>query len=287
MEQLPLVEEIREARRLSEEAHQAQLHIARVDAGLQSIAIVAQQHASHPRIQPPCPAAELVVEIADVWPQFNSLADAGPRPDDSYTTQLAKRRSQLKLCQQMLSPLTHDAQRRAQVLAELQHRQRHELEAPKWAEEVARLGKMGQERDKLVRDLTPLKQRIALTNPAAEMLSAFVARLDGEIEAQDKPDDNGRQAWRAASMAKSIISTLATLLVRLQLEIAIPEPPTLPEKPDPSANQQLWQEVIRTRRELADLHQIVGKEAKALIRQADECTRRFEELTNLLKERMG
>ncbi|MBT3218695.1 MAG: hypothetical protein HN348_06355 [Proteobacteria bacterium] len=287
MEQLPLVEEIREARRLSEEAHQAQLHIARIDAGLQSIAIVAQQHASHPTIQPPCPAGELVAELADFWPQFKSLADAGPRPSHVYHLQLTKRRSQLELCRQVLAPLTHDAQQRAQVLAELQHRQRHELEDPKWAKAVAELGKMGQERDKLVKKLTPLQQRIALTSPAAEMLSAFIDRLDGELETKNGPDERGRQSWRAVSMAKSMLATLDSLLGQLQLEIALPKVPTIPAIPDPVVNEQLWQEVIRTRRELADLNQIVGQEARTLILQADECTQRFEEITEWLKEQMG
>lgn len=286
---LPLVDEIREARRLAEEAHQAAMQLHRIESALTSIDVMEQQVRLRPTLEAPIPAQETVNELAERWPQLSDLASHGGRAGEPLLHQLAARRAQLELALQVLRPLAQEAHERAQRLHALQHEQRHLLEDARYTDDVVELSDLGLERDRLALELTPLNSRLTLIEPACGMLDSFVDRLSRQAIQGDEGDPHGIYAWRAVHLARTFVESFHTVLQHLELEIPVPEPPEIPLAPnaDEEAIAGCWAEVERVRQVLTELRGILTREGEALRRERDTRQLRHEELTRLILERMG
>lgn len=286
---LPLVDEIREARRAAEESHLAAMHLHRVQAALTSIDVTEKQLHLRADLAARVPGDDVVDLLSEHWPQLADLASHGGRPADPLLHQLAARRGQLELALQVLRPLAADADGRARDLHALQHRQRHLLEDARYADDVVELGDLGLERDRLAVEMTPIDSRLAMVQPALGMLDIFVDKLSPEATRGDRPDPNGLLAWRAVHLAHSFVDSFQSVLAHLQLDVPVPEPPDLPSAPDPDpvAQERIWAEVERVRAVLAELRAILAQEGETLGRARDTRKQRHEELTRLILERMG
>lgn len=286
---LPLVDEIREARRLAEEAHLATMHLHRIDHALTSVDVMERQVRLRPTLEGRIPGDDVLEVLVDSWPQLSDLASHAPRPGEPVPQQLVTRRAQLELARQVLRPLAAEAQARGAELHQMQHDQRHSLEDPRYAADVAELAEIGAERDRLALEMTPLNNRLALVEPAQGLLDTFVARLDRSQLQGDREDPQGHLAWRAVHLARSFVESFHDVLERLHLEVPIPEAPEVPAHPsaDAALCAAAWAEVERARAQLEELQTILGEEGANLRRTRDAQQQRHEELTQRILERMG
>lgn len=286
---LPLVDEIREARRSAEEAHLAAMHVHRVQAGLISIGVMEQQLQVRPDLPAKMPADEVIELLSESWPQLADLGSHTGRPSDSLLHQLSVRRSQLELAIQVLRPLAAASDARSRELHALQHEQRHLLEDGRFADQIVRLGELGTERDRLAVEMTPFDSRLAMVEPALGMLASFVDRLSRDETQGTREDPHGHLAWRAMHLARSFVESFHAVLDHLHLEVQVPELPEIPPAPsaDPAEQQRSWAEVERVRAVLAELRAILGSQGAALRLERDARKQRHETLTRSILERMG
>lgn len=284
---LPLVDEIREARRLAEESHLASMHVLRIESALTSIGVTEQQVRLRPDLPARVPGDEVIELLAEHWAQLSDLGSSAIRTTEPVLHQFAVRRAQLDLARQVLRPIANEGTDRGRRLHELQHAQRHALEDAEWSDDVAELSDYGLERDRLAVEMTPLDARLAMVDPARAMLDTFVATL--RVERDQPSDPAGHRAWRAAHLARTFVDSFQNVLRHLQLEVSVPDPPPVPAAPsaDPAAQSLLWADVDQVRRLLGELGGILAREGQALRAERDAKKLRHEALTRIIVERMG
>jgi len=283
--ELPLVEEIREARRLAEEAQDATVHYQQVQTVIASLGVLQRQAASLPSTDVTIPGGELVEAMSERWSALADLPTIGPRPTQELLEQLRMRRQQMESASQLLQPIVEDAERRSGALHQLQHQQGHLLEDPKYSEQVAELQRLANDRAEARSRLDPLHHRLKGVEPAYKVVSSFAERLDDMI--REEMALPGAAAWRAALVARDLVSTLDGLLAELRLDVPHPAPLEVPDTPDPAHADELLDKARGVKAELDDLVVALKAEHEHLRGSVDALQERYDELTQQIVDRMG
>ncbi len=287
---LPFADEIRVARRAAEEASRAATDLVRIGSAQMSVGVFQGQLRFRPDLElDPLPGEPLVQALAESWPVLADLGSSTPRSAESTPLRLQVRGQQLESARQALRQLASEAHQLASELHELEHRQRHALEEPRWAAAAAELGRLIADRDEVMRDLRPTEQRAAMLRPMAAVVDPFLFRLREELAARDQPDPRGFVAWRAVTLARSILEALAAVLTPIHMEIPVPPPPPRPGEPDPDPEVRatLWWDVEGICDRLGELSETIASEATRLEEQRQQLAQRLDELTRGILERTG
>jgi hypothetical protein len=285
---LPFVDEVRDARQATEESATAMGQVHKIGALLTSLDVIERQLGVRPDITADLPGADLIEEVAEGWSALADLTSSSPRPDEQLAMAIATRRSQLHLALQVLRPLADESTARGQALHAFQHQQRHALQAATYAGAVRELADLGGERDRLAATIQPLNQRLAMVDPALAVLRRFVDRLlEEHTTSGDLADPHGIRSWRAGQLATNLITGLGAVIAAVELDIPLPNPPELPEEPNPTRSKGIWVEVHRVQGQLAELHAILEEEGSTLRADRDAQQERHEQVTRSILDRMG
>lgn len=282
---LPLVEEIREARRLTQESADATLHANRAQSVLTSINLLEHQLRDKPDFNAPIPGDDLVDEIAERWPELSDLQSEGPRPGQPIQERLRMRRQQVRTALGLLNPLAGAYTDRSTEMTRLQHTQRHLLEDPKYADQMGELQVLSVERERVGNQLHPLNTRFGAIQPARNVISAFASRIQEATRARSSLP--GLDAWRSATVASGLLSALDRVLGEANLEVPPPRPIEVGGAPDPADTDRLSAEVDRVKRELQELLAALAEEHTRLEAKVDALRQRYDELTRAITDRMG
>ena len=275
---LPLVEEVREARRLADESQLASLQLNRISAALVAISLLTEKPSS---LDSEIPGRDIVEELAEEWPALSDLEAIGPRASQDFRAQLFSRQTQLRSAEALLRSVADDLSRRSGELHELQHRQRHLLEDPRYARDVAELGAIGAERGQVDQSLQPLKHRQVLLVPALEVATHLTSQLSERLA----NCDGTALTMQLPFFANGVLDGLRLMMTHLKLATPLPEnlPTDLTDYPDGDplpATRDLMTELEALRTSLLTVTGEVNDRVHAL-------EERHAELTAVLLERMG
>jgi hypothetical protein len=287
---LPFADEIRDARRAAEEASRAAIDLTRIDAAAMSIGVFQGQLRFRPDlVLDPLPGEALIQTLAETWPVLGDLGSSTPRAAEPTPIRLEARGQQLELARRTLRALARDAETLAHSLHDLEHKQREMLEQPRYAAEAAELGRLVALRDEILRDLRPAEQRAAMLRPMAAVVQPFLTRLREELANREQPDPRGFHAWRAITLARAILESLASVLTPIHMEIPVPPPPARPGEPDPDPEvcASLWWDVEGICDRLDELARTIGEEGARLDLDRGRLAGRLEEITRAVHERTG
>jgi hypothetical protein len=287
---LPFADEIREARAVAEEAARAMVDVARVEAAVASVGVYEHQLRLRPELPlDPFPGDQLVHELAERWPALADLASAIPRSSESSLSRLNGRRDQLEAARRELRPIAAEAEARGLRLHGLQHSQRHALESPRWNETVAELGLLGADRERLAGELRPLEQRLSALRPIRSVLTPLAQRVRGELANRSGEDPHGFTAWRSGHVARAILESLARIMAPVALELPLPPPPAVTDRPDadPEVREAIWWDVEGIADRLKELSDALDLEADALERRCGILAAQAEEIRSRILERTG
>ncbi len=283
---LPLVEEIREARRLADEAQSAAIFQQRIHNALTAVAVVQRQLASLPsEAGVAIPADELIDALAEQWRQLSDLPAAGPRAMHSVAERLRMRRMQLEAADQLISPIARESEARSHHLAHLQQAQQQALADPKFASAVAELQRVGVERERTRVQLEPLKMKMQAIDPSTRVVRSFVEHLD-QVIASDMPIP-GAAAWRAGVVARDLAAAVDGLLHELHFEVSHPVPPTIPDAPSVEDADATMAAAIQTRDALTELLAALEGEHAQLSVAMTSLQERYDGLTQQIVDRLG
>ena len=285
MKSLPLVHEISLARAACEEANRATLHAAKVDSALLSVSVLRGVVERRQEIVSKLPGADIMTELVSSWSALAPLAQSNPDPASKLIQQLAVRQGQLELARAHLRPVARDGQARASALHELQHRQRHTLEDPEWAQDVALLAGLGAERTELADALAPVDQKVAMLQPANQILAVWIARL--RDAAQEAEGDAHLAAWRAASLAHGLLHSLDAITRHVDLEIPLPTIADLPSSPTAYNAQAMRDQVAAALQQLSELDAVMQSRHNELADEQQRLRSRYDAVTAIIVERMG
>jgi len=222
MTTLPFAEEIRNARRMSEEAAIAAALLHRVQANLQSLEIIDRQHRANPSLQPPIPGGELINSFIDQWPTFAGLTDLNVSENPSYLERINGMKLQQQAVENHLRPITAEEHERAHQLSHLQADQQKAMAAPEWAEVAAQLRKIGTERDQLAVILATGRQKVAVVKPTQTALNGYLNQILRE-QASENTNEEIRNA-RVRALATAAIDSVRAIAAVSKLELGLPEP---------------------------------------------------------------
>lgn len=287
---LPFADDIQDARRSAEEADRAAADLNRIEATHLSIGIYQGQFRFRPDLSlDPLPGEGLVVALAETWPVLGDLGSSTPRAGEPTAVRLDARNQQLEVARRCLRPLATEREALARRLHDLEHRQRDALEEPRWAAQAADLARLVAERDRLVRELRPVEQQFALLRPMVAVVAPFLTRLREELGARDLPDPRGFLAWRAISLARAILESLASVLTPIHMDIPVPPPPARPGEPDPDpdARATLWWDVEGVCDRLDELSSALAADSERLDRLRRRLAAQYEETHRAILERTG
>jgi hypothetical protein len=284
---LPLADEIREARRRAEEATDAAMQLMRVGIALQALGMIETHLARTPNPGIDLPGDDLVDQMADRWPALGDLRSAMPNPGAPYLTRLQARRMQLESARQVLRPLAEGQGELASRLARLQHEQQHALAAPQYAVDVAELAAMAKERERLARDLQPVNRLLQILEPAVGILSGFETRLAEALADARQSDPSGFRAWRASHLANGLLEGLSASLGQLEVGVSIPSMTPPPEAPSAELAEELATRVEDALDAIRALRDDIGRQCERVRRDSAEMTATFDRLTRRIVERMG
>jgi hypothetical protein len=276
MPTLPFAEEIRQARQLSEEASVAAVFIQRVQATLQSLAIIDRQHRTNPAIQPKIPGSDVIETVVERWPALGGLADLNPAETATYIDRVQRMKLQQETVQGHLAPITAEEHERAHRLAQLQADQQQAMAAPEWAEIAARLRKTGAERDHLALALASARQKVAIVKPTQTALKAYLNQILAERDNETANDE--LRAARVRALATEAIKNVRAIATVSKLELGLPEPIGV------SASPAHIDESIRS---LQDLLEAIAAQLRALEQEVSHYQTTFDELTAELLSHLG
>ncbi|MBW2254089.1 MAG: hypothetical protein JRI25_05755 [Deltaproteobacteria bacterium] len=282
---LPMVDEIRETRRIAMEATDAAVHLSRVRGILNTLAMLDRKLTAQPNAEFPLPGDDVVEELSERWTSLSDLTAAGPRPTQSIREQLRFRRQQMEAAQQLLAPLARRQNALAEELHELQHKQRDLMEDPKYAEAAADLAKLATERDQVARELQPLDQRVNTVASLQKLAVTFLGRIDDAIATTGAHP--GIAAFRAAAVAGSLVEALQRVRDQLQVDVPVPSPLEVPAEPDPAREEEMFAEVARLRAGLVEAIEALEADIMAHKDDMDALRERFDKVNQRLFDRMG
>ncbi len=284
---LPLVEEIREARRLSDESRDATLHLQRVNVALASVDIIQSQLGgglTHHEL----PGEEILDLLVERWPQLSDLRAADLSPRAPYPERLTARRRQLQQAWTEIKPLMDQSEVRAHHLGHLQEEQRELLEDPKWAAATAELHALGVEREQYARAIGPLRQRLSLVSPAWTVVHAFEQRIEAEYRQLEMiSDPTGLTTWRALAVTEGMLGSVAEAIHSLGLEIPVPEAPSVPASYDEVDRDSVRERIGRALQELGGLLDSLHRQRVILESEEQQVSKQLDALTQAIVDRMG
>lgn len=284
---LPLVEEIRKARRLSEESRDATVHLQKVNVALTSVGIIEAQ-LSRGMVPDALPGEEILDELVDRWSQLADLHASDLSPRAPYTERLAARKRQLQQAWTELKPLMDQSEYRAHHLGHLQEEQRELLKDPRWAQATAELHALGVEREQYARAIGPLRQRLSLVGPASTVVRSFQQRIESELRQLEMiSDPTGLTAWRALAVTEGMITGVADTLQNLGLEIPVPEPPRLPADRSELEADTVHTEVQHALTEISKLLDALDGQRVVLEAEERQVSVQLDTLTQAIVDRMG
>jgi hypothetical protein len=263
----PLADEIESARQRAAEAGRAGVDLARAESAVVALDVLAHQLRHRPDALPESlPGASLVDEVAEHWPALCDLGASNPRAGDPPEQRVQARRSQLEAVRLALRPLARAAEAHALALHELQHRQRHALEAPAWAAAAQALATLRARRDDVAHRLAPVEHRLAVVRPVRAVLEPFTRRIAEALAQRPTPDPTGALAWRTAHLARAVVESVQQVLAPVRLELPVPPPPAIPIRPpaDPQVADALWWDIEGVQERLVELATALSAEADRL-----------------------
>lgn len=286
--QLPLFEEIREARRLAEESRDARIHLQRVGAALASVEILRSHLRRRPDLEAELPGEDVLDLLVDRWPQLADLRAADLPPSSDLVSRLSVRLQQLRTAEQELRPLADDADHRSHHLSQLQEEQRALLGDPRYQEVVAELSEVGRQRERFVHELGPVRQRLALVEPASRLVTTFAGRLrELEADLRDGEGPDEVRAWRACSLMDGLCTGLAEVLDHLDLEIASPPAPPVPESIDRAEPDEALATLRELSRTMERLQETLAERRDALAAEQSRLQSQHDRLTRKLLDQLG
>ncbi|MBN2798436.1 MAG: hypothetical protein JXX28_04750 [Deltaproteobacteria bacterium] len=283
--QLPLVEQIREARRLAEEAAAAFKDFNMLGATLTTIEILELRLARFTSLKTDIPGTSLVAEVSARWDELGWMQGQIPSGDTPFEVALPRQRALVESARSHLKDLADTSEERTHHLAHLQEEQQALLAAPVYAQAVEDLRTIGAEREVAAHAIGPLRHRLSLVEPSRAVISHLRGKLDQELELlQRRPDDKGVHRARTVSMMHTILDSLGAMLKQQGLELALPAMPEVTVSTEVadilSAGAALNQELGELLADFNTLGERLGREEAEIARQLDR-------LTKQLVERLG
>jgi len=285
---LPLAEEIREARDDHDESVTARRHLQRVATTLDAVTTVERQHAKSHRAEGHLPGEALVTELSETWPLLGDLPSAGPRATSPFPQQLQARRTQLNLGRQVLRPIAKQLGDRLEALHTLQQDQRRQLSDPGYARVLQEIQALNAEREAVIQEFQPLKQRLGIVEPTLTLLDNFIASLSADEKAgKAGSDPAGAVAWRTAYVARTFMESVEDVLNSVDFGVPVPEIAAIPTQPDPQTADARWSQVAKALVDMAALRQAIDMRAKAMTATAAAAWERYEEISAKILELTG
>lgn len=284
MDELPLVSEIRDARRRLEEASPASDHLQLVESARMALSILERHHQKQPDLDfGALPGHDILPTIAERWTHLADLAQVDQTGD--ITRRLLARRAQLDGLADALRPLSKDERRYSSQLNELRHDQHHQLRDPKYAEQMAEVARIAGKRDEIFADLNPRLGRLSGVAPSRHMIETFQQQLAWIDTAEH--DEHGVTGWRAATIASSLLEVVQSCLAETGFSLPVPPPGDLPETPDPEQSVH-WLEWTKTQRtEVLLLGEALNGQAIVLQAEVDALNEDLRQLNQRLVDYLG
>lgn len=213
---LPLADEVREARAKLERATAAGIAVSKLSSELMQVRLIAQQLADHPDVALPFNEPSILTELSEQWPQLEDLAAASPSTAANPAAGLAMREAQLDLALSTLRPIAAETESLSATMHRLQHKQEHYITDPAWAPLAAELQALDAERASLQAKLNELSQQLLALQPVTTVLVSFIERLGAMLptlsgDLVGATDAIG--AWRTAVIASSFVDTVHQVML--------------------------------------------------------------------------
>ena len=284
MDELPLVSEIRDARRRLDEVTPARDHLQLVESARMALAILERHHQKQPDLDfGTLPGDDILLPVAERWTHLADMAQVDPT--GSITQRMLARRIQLDGLADALRPLEKDQRLYGSQLHELRHEQHNELKDPKYAEQMAEVARIAGLRDELYAEINPKQGRLAGVAPSRHMIETFqqqLAWIDTAVL-----DEHGVTGWRAAMVASSLLEVVQSCLAETGFALPVPSPGKLPDAPDPE-QAEYWLEWTKDQRtEIRHLGEALNGQAIALQAEVDAINEKMRQLNQRLVDYLG
>ena len=283
---VPLADEIREARRLTQESADAQRDLHLVEMVHRSAHLLEQRLYAMPQADFEVPGDDALAGVAARWPQLRGLGDAAPKASQPLKQRLILRKMQAQAAIDALRPLARVATVRATEMHELQHRQQHELVGEEWAGLVGELQQVGVLRDQILHTLAPKQRLIAMFEPL--LLIADTALRERTVDADAlRADASGTLAFSLAIGVAATVRALGDAMAQVELALPVPTPPVVPAAPSPGDVDRLIIEVRTALDGLATLRMSLDRGQRETRAEVDALTAEHDRLTQRLIEDLG
>lgn len=283
--QLPLVAQIREARRLAEEANAAYRDFNMLGSTLTTIDLLELRLARIPAMQTDVPGLAHVAEVAARWPELAWMISQIPGENTAYGVALQRQRALVEAARAHLKELADTSEERNHRLAHLQEDQQEALAAPQYADAVEELRAIGAEREVVAHAIGPVRQRHSLVEPVRQVTERLRGELAREVATLAGEDDSrGIYRARAVHMMETVLDALTSMMSQQNLQIRVPQMPALGADAPRQAILSAASAVD------AELHEILvdfSTLGERLAREESEVSARLERLTQALLERLG
>lgn len=182
MDQLPLADEIREARRLCDEAQAAHAHLLRLQALMTSLRLLESDAVRDPDLAVDVPGDDVLDSLRETWPQLRDLRE----PPTHNTLELIRSRKLVaQSASHLLQPFHADSNARHAALHHLQQQQQLQVQGPEHAELVAEVRRLQARRETVEAELRFSRQRLETLDPLCALVRRVLQdteRLAGEAE---------------------------------------------------------------------------------------------------------
>ncbi len=284
MDELPLVSEIRDARRRLEEVSPASEHLQLIESARMALSILERHHQKQPDLDfGTLPGDDILPTVAERWIHLADIAIVDQV--GTIDQRLLARRSQLDGLADALRPLSKDERLNSSQLHTLRHEQHELLKSPKYTEQMAEVARIAGLRDELYAELGPKQGRLAGVAPSRHMIQTFqqqLAWIDTAVL-----DENGVTGWRAATIASSLLEVVQSCLVETGFALPVPAPGVLPETPDPEQAEYWLQWTKDQRTEILLLGDALNGQSIALQAEVDALDEQMRQLNQRLVEYLG
>lgn len=181
MKALPNASQVREARRLANEADKAALLVGRCAAVVTSLNVLARQAEAGTIEGFEIPGQEIIDDAIETFPTLANLRDIDPDTREDLQVGLRKRRQQLASLEQLLAPVVAQQIARAREIHHLQHEQAQLLQQPEWDELRADLAERHALHQAAMGRIPPLQLRRNTALPAARATEQLLPQVAEEL----------------------------------------------------------------------------------------------------------
>jgi len=271
---LPLRDEIREARKAAERAQKATWLLHRADAAQQEVA--GRLKHTHAGTEAP-PGEDVVQEAASGFEELATLLELSTPPGADRTDALRARKTQLSLVQQALAPMAANHNQLTRAVHALQRQQSEALKGDEYAEARDVLAKVTDER-------MTHHQRMTTLQPIRQALLPFqmgFPRIAAEIEEHLQDPESPVALACAKAKVDAMVQTLRAVVVHADLDPTILESAVLACEPPSAPNLVDALQALRSRSEA------VVERARQLDEQIDEATEAYQRATDWILQHTG